>query len=116
MQDRKNPERVQTGRLGGLTGWANMDARGQRHQRMAEVRDKSPASDNYWVLKVGFDPDALTKDHRSQIATAKKQHFAAMRINSHRTKKLAKAERMRKAAARRDVRPSPDRVVKRSHS
>ena len=55
-EQRKDPERIRTGREGGLTGWANTDERGQRHQRMEAVRNNSPASDGYWYAKLGLTP------------------------------------------------------------
>jgi len=42
MADHKDPERVDTGRLGGLTSWTNADARGERHQRMEAVLQSPP--------------------------------------------------------------------------
>jgi hypothetical protein len=77
-----DPERVNTGSLGGLTSWANADARGERHQRMEAVRQNSPAADGYWERKLRFSrgPDGkLTAEQRNQIATAKRLYFAHLR-------------------------------------
>jgi hypothetical protein len=95
----KDPERVRTGRQGGLQGWTNTDADGQRYERMARVRENSPASDTYWAAKLGFDNTALTPEQRRQITTARKSYYANLRSSSVRGIKLAKAKRLEQRAA-----------------
>jgi hypothetical protein len=84
MADHKDPERVDTGRPGGLTSWTNADARGERHQRMEAVRQKSPASDIRWAEDLGFgtDPSAWTpqQDGRSRNFAWERHAF---RIANH---------------------------------
>jgi hypothetical protein len=103
MPNGKDPTRVRTGRNGGLQGWHNSDERGERHQRMEQVRANSPASDAYYARQLGFDPDRLTADQRKQIATAKALYFAQLRSASVRAIKRQKAERLRKIAAALDA-------------
>jgi hypothetical protein len=95
-------ERVRTGREGGLTSWANTTAAGERHQRMAAVRANSPASDDYWMQRLGHDPAALTAEQRTalapNVATLKKLYFARLRKTSVAKAKRAKAERLQKQA------------------
>jgi len=51
MPDPKpDPERQRTGRLGGLTGWNNTP---DRYERMAQVRENSPAGDTALFAKYG---------------------------------------------------------------
>jgi hypothetical protein len=105
MPDHNNPdpERVDTGRLGGLTSWVNADFRGERHQRMEHVRSNSPAADGYWERKLGFTrgPDGeLTAQQCNQIATAKRLYFARLRRSSVAATKRAKAERLQQQAAK----------------
>jgi hypothetical protein len=67
----KNPDRVALGRQGGLQSWVNSDKRNVRHQRMGKVRVKSPAADEYWASRLGFEGpvDKLTPEQRAQIKT-----------------------------------------------
>jgi hypothetical protein len=60
MPKSKDPERVDTGRLGGLTSWTHADAKGERHQRMQAVRQNSPASDAKWARDLGYGTDSST--------------------------------------------------------
>lgn len=97
----KDPERVRTGRHGGLTSWANTDADGQRHERMAKVRENSPAGNTYWAKKLGFaftELDDLTAPQLKEIQTARKLYFANLRLASVKAIKHAKAERLRARA------------------
>lgn len=101
MPNHKNPERVRTGRHGGLTSWANTDANGQRQQRMAQVRENSPAGDLFWAKKLGFtvgERDDLTPPQLKEIQTARKLYFAELRTASVKAIKHAKAERLRARA------------------
>jgi hypothetical protein len=97
----KNPEHVETGRLGGLTAATNADRRGERHQRMEHVRANSPSSDAYYAKQLGFglDPEQWTAGQRRQIATAKALYFARLRRASVAEMKRLKAERLQKQAA-----------------
>jgi hypothetical protein len=98
--DSKDPERVRTGRHGGLAGWANTQ---DRHVRMEHVRENSPANDGYYARQLGFDLHRLTADQRKQIATAKALYFAKLRSESVRAIKRQKAERLRQRAAALDA-------------
>jgi hypothetical protein len=100
MADRKDPERVDTGRLGGLTSWTNADARGERHQRMEAVRQKSPASDIKWAEDLGFgaDPSRWTPQQRAEISTKKRLYFARLRRASTAKLKRLKAEKLQQQA------------------
>lgn len=98
MPDGKDPERKRTGGQGGLQSWANTDARGERYERMARVRDKSPASDTYWARKLGFDPEDLTPKQRNEIKTQRKLYFAKLRVGSAKAIQRAKARRLRQRA------------------
>jgi hypothetical protein len=60
MPKNKDPERVDTGRLGGLTSWTHADAKGERHQRMQAVRQNSPAFDAKWARDLGYGTDSST--------------------------------------------------------
>jgi hypothetical protein len=102
MADRsKDPERVATGRLGGLTSWTNNDVRGDRGQRMEAVRQKSPASDIRWAEDFGFgtDPSAWTAEQCAVIKTAKKAYFARLRRSSVAKMKRLKASKLQAQAA-----------------
>jgi hypothetical protein len=103
MPDHNNPdpERVATGRLGGLTSWTNADRDGNRHQRMEHVRAGSPASDVKWASDLGYgtDPSAWTAEQCAVIKTAKRAYFARLRRSSVKAIKLAKAKRLREKAA-----------------
>jgi hypothetical protein len=94
-----DPERQRTGRQGGLTGWDETTARGERYQRMSHVREHSPASDVYWARKL-FDTavDELTPKQHKELTTAKKAHFARLRSASVKAIKKKKANRLRELA------------------
>jgi hypothetical protein len=92
-----DPERVRTGRLGGLTTWSQTP---DRYARMAHVRENSPASDSYWARKLGFaNPTDPTPEQLKEISTARKLYFAQLRQFSAAGVKRAKARRL--AGARR---------------
>jgi hypothetical protein len=101
MADHKDPERVDTGRIGGLTSWENADAKGVRHQRMEHVRASSPAADAKWAKDLGFgtDPSRWTAEQCAVIKTAKKAYFGRLRRSSVAAMKRAKAERLQAQAA-----------------
>jgi hypothetical protein len=101
MTDRKDPERVDTGRLGGLTSWINTDAKGERHQRMEAARQNSPASDIKWARDLGYgtDPSAWTAEQCAVIKTAKKAYFGRLRRSSVAAMKRAKAAKLQAQAA-----------------
>ena len=89
-----------SGRIGGLTGWAETSRRGLRGERMAHVRNNSPASDEYWAKKLGFDFAQLTPGQRAEIKTEKKLYFATLRTASVRAIKRQKADRLEAQAKR----------------
>ena len=99
MPPGKDPERRRTGSHGGLQSWVNTDARGDRYERMARVRENSPAGDTHWARKLGFDPERLTPEQLKKIKTARKLYYAELQVGSVRAIKLNKAKRLRRLAA-----------------
>jgi hypothetical protein len=101
MPDDKDPTRQRTGRHGGLQSWSNTDERHERHQRMAHVRENSPASPSYWARKLGIPFTSLkdlTTEQLKEIKTAQKLYFAKLRTESVKAKKRKKADRLRQLA------------------
>jgi hypothetical protein len=97
-----DPERVDTGRLGGLTSWTYSDAKGERHQRMEAVRQNAPASDDYWARDLGFIrglDGEWTPQQRAEISTKKKLYFARLRRASVAEIKRLKAAKLQAQAA-----------------
>ena len=67
---------------------------------MAHVRANSPASDEYWARKLGFDFAQLTPEQRATIKTEKNLYFAKLRTASVRAIKRQKADRLEAQARR----------------
>jgi hypothetical protein len=102
-KSQNNPERIRTGREGGLTGWLNTDQRGQRQQRMEVVGSSSPASDDFWYQKLKFTPGAdgkYTAQQRAEVMTAKRAYFARLRKASVAAMKDAKIAKLKALTAK----------------
>jgi hypothetical protein len=96
--NKPDPERQQTGRIGGLTSWKQTE---DRDGRMARPRDNSPASDGYHAKQLGLDPAGpWTREAQARISTAKKLYFARLRSASAKAIKAKKAEKLRALAAK----------------
>jgi hypothetical protein len=76
-----SPTRKQTGRLGGLTSWANTV---DRAARTAPARRAGPGDVNYWLTKL--DPERFAdaaEEQRLDAADAmRRAHFARLAIAS----------------------------------
>lgn len=94
----KDPERVNTGRIGGLTSW---DRTENRDVRMAHVRGHSPADDSWHAARLGLDiSQPLTDEQLARIRTSKKLYFAQLRRSSASKSKDQTKERLRALRAR----------------
>ena len=80
--------RQQTGRLGGLTSWANTV---DRPARTAPARSAGPGDVNYWVTRL--DPARFanaTQQQRLDAADAmRRAHFARLAMKSAAARKKA---------------------------
>jgi hypothetical protein len=70
-----------------------------RYERMARVRENSPASDSFWARELGFtNLDELTPGQLEEISVARRAYFAELRVKSLRGIKRAQANRLRQRA------------------
>ena len=90
----------ESGRLGGLTGWANT---ANRSARMEHVRRNSPAHTDWHARRLGLDPNSLFKEELARCETDRRRYYAELRAASARALKRQRAERLRAKAARLDA-------------